>query len=214
MFHNPPCLWKSSPTAESDDGLESCNAFHTFFHQQAHFCQRDLGIGGAGGAIAYQSLPVGQYPDIAPPTIQISAAYPGASTETISGTVAAAIEEEINGVALAEPRLPAPVRRLGISTVQSNPDALMVVHMYSPDASRDQLYISNYVRLQMRDRLQRLQGVGQIQAFGFREYSMRVWIDPDIGAMLDLTGTDIVNALCSNNVEVTAGVLDAPPSEA
>ena len=204
------------------------------------------------GAIAYQGLPVGQYPDIAPPTIQVNASYPGASAETISDTVAATIEEEINGVegmlyissqstsagtmgitvtfepgtdldiaqvlvqnrvALAEPRLPEPVRRLGISTIKSNPDALMVVHMYSPDASRDQLYISNYVRLQMRDRLQRLQGVGQIQAFGFREYSMRVWIDPERAAILGLTGTDIVDALRGNNVEVTGGVLDAPPTE-
>lgn len=205
------------------------------------------------GAIAYQSLPVSQFPEIAPPTIQVSATYPGASAETISETVAATIEEEINGVegmlyissqstsagtmsttvtfepgtdlniaqvlvqnrvALAEPRLPERVRRLGISTVKSNPDALMVVHMYSPDASRDQLYISNYVRLQMRDRLQRLRGVGQIQAFGFREYSMRVWIDPERAAFFGLTGSDIVNALSSNNVEVTSGVLDAPPTEA
>ena len=203
------------------------------------------------GAIAYQSLPVSQYPEIAPPTIQVSATYPGASAETISDTVAAAIEEEINGVegmlyissqstsagtmsttvtfepgtdldiaqvlvqnrvALAEPRLPEPVRRLGVSTVKSNPDALMVVHMYSPDASRDQLYISNYVRLQMRDQLQRLKGVGQIQAFGFREYSMRIWIDPERAAILGLTGSDIVSALRNNNVEVTSGVLDAPPT--
>ena len=204
------------------------------------------------GAIAYQSLPVSQFPEIAPPTIQVSASYPGASAATISDTVAAAIEEEINGVegmlyissqstsagtmtitvtfepgtdldiaqvlvqnrvALAEPRLPEAVRRLGISTIKSNPDALMVVHMYSPDASRDQLYISNYVRLQMRDRLQRLRGVGQIQAFGFREYSMRVWIDPERAAMLGMTGSDIVNALRSNNVEVTSGVLNAPPTQ-
>tara|TARA_B100001540_G_scaffold307082_1_gene319948 strand:- start:10992 stop:14153 length:3162 start_codon:yes stop_codon:yes gene_type:complete len=203
------------------------------------------------GAIAYQSLPVSQFPEIAPPTIQVSATYPGASAETISDTVAATIEEEINGVegmlyissqstsagtmqttvtfepgtdldiaqvlvqnrvALAEPRLPEPVRRLGISTIKSNPDALMVVHLYSPDASRDQLYISNHVRLQMRDQLQRLRGVGQIQAFGFREYSMRIWIDPERAAFLGLTGPDIVNALRSNNVEVTSGVLDAPPA--
>lgn len=205
------------------------------------------------GAISYQSLPVSQYPEIAPPTIAVSASYPGASAETISETVAATIEEEINGVegmlyissqstsagtmsisvtfepgtdldiaqvlvqnrvALAEPRLPEAVRRLGISTVKSNPDALMVIHMYSPDASRDQLYISNYVRLQMRDRLQRLPGVGQIQAFGFREYSMRVWIDPERAAILGLTGDDIVNALRNNNVEVTSGVLNAPPTRA
>jgi hydrophobe/amphiphile efflux-1 (HAE1) family protein len=203
------------------------------------------------GAIAYAGLPVGQYPDIAPPTIQVSASYPGASAETISETVAATIEEEINGVegmlyinsestaagtatitvtfqpgtdldtaqvlvqnrvALAEPRLPEAVRRLGVSTVKSNPEALMVVHLYSPDESRDQLYISNYMRLQMRDRLQRIEGIGQILSFGFRELSMRVWIDPERSASLGLTGSDIVNALRRNNVEVAGGVLDAPPS--
>ncbi len=205
------------------------------------------------GAVAYQSLPVAQYPDIAPPTIQVRAAYPGASAETIADTVAATIEEEINGVegmlyiesqstsagtatinvvfepgtdldnaqvlvqnrvSLAVPRLPEPVRRLGVSTIKSNPDALLVVHLYSPDQSRDQLYISNYARLQMRDQLQRIDGVGQIQAFGFREFSMRVWIDPDRAAALDLTGSDIVAALRGQNVQVAGGVLDAPPTNA
>ncbi|MEO0435854.1 MAG: multidrug efflux RND transporter permease subunit [Pseudomonadota bacterium] len=205
------------------------------------------------GAVAYRSLPVAQYPDIAPPTIQVNATYPGASAETIADTVAATLEEEINGVenmlyissqstsagtatvtvtfepgtdldtaqvlvqnrvALAEPRLPETVRRLGISTIKSNPDALLVVHLYSPDESRDQLYISNYARLQMRDRLQRLEGVGQIQSFGFREFSMRVWIDPNRAAALGLTGADILTALRSQNVEVAGGVLDAPPTGA
>jgi HAE1 family hydrophobic/amphiphilic exporter-1 len=205
------------------------------------------------GAISYQSLPVAQYPDIAPPTIQVTASYPGASAQTISDTVAATIEEEINGVegmlyinsestsagtaritvtfetgtdldtaqvlvqnrvALAEPRLPEPVRRLGVSTIKSNPDALLVVHLYSPDQSRDQLYISNYARLNMRDQLQRLDGVGQIQSFGFREFSMRVWIDPDRAAAFNLTGSDIVTALRGQNVEVAGGVLDAPPTNA
>jgi len=204
------------------------------------------------GAIAYRSLPVAQYPDIAPPTIQVSAAYPGASADVIADTVAAVIEEEINGVegmlyitsqstsagaatitvtfnpgtdldtaqvlvqnrvALAEPRLPEPVRRLGVSTVKANPDALLVVHLYSPDGSRDQLYISNYARLQMRDQLQRLDGVGQIQSFGFREFSMRIWIDPERAAAFELTGADIVAALRGQNVQVAGGVLDAPPTD-
>ncbi|MAB15017.1 multidrug efflux RND transporter permease subunit [Parvibaculum sp.] len=204
------------------------------------------------GIVAYFSIPVAQYPDIAPPTIQVSANYPGASAETIAETVAAPIEEEINGVdgmlyissqssaagqttitvtfkpgtdldtaqvlvqnrvALAEPRLPEEVRRLGISTIKANPDALLVVHMYSPDRSRNQLYISNYIRLQMRDRLQRLKGVGQIRAFGFREYSMRVWIDPERAASFNLTGEDIVTALRGQNVEIAGGTLDAPPTD-
>ncbi|MEM9725458.1 MAG: multidrug efflux RND transporter permease subunit, partial [Pseudomonadota bacterium] len=203
------------------------------------------------GSISYLQLPVAQYPSIAPPTIQVTATYPGASAESVAETVAAPIEEEINGVegmlyitsqstavgtatitvtfepgtdldtaqvlvqnrvSLAEARLPEPVRRLGVSTVKANPDALLVVHLFSPDSSRDQLYISNYARLQMRDALQRLDGVGQIQSFGFREYAMRVWIDPDRAANLGLTGMDIVQALRGQNVEVAGGVLDAPPS--
>ena len=203
------------------------------------------------GAISFTSLPIAQYPDIAPPTIQVNAVYPGASAETVAETVAATLEEEINGVegmlyitsqstsagtagitvtfepgtdldnaqvlvqnrvSLAEPRLPEPVRRLGVSTVKANPDALMVVHLYSPDDSRDQLYISNYARLQMRDRLQRLEGVGQIQMFGFREFSMRVWIDPERTASFGLNGGDIVNALRGQNIEVAGGVLDQPPT--
>lgn len=205
------------------------------------------------GVLAFRSLPVAQYPDIAPPTIQVNAVYPGASAETVASTVAATLEEEINGVedmlyitsqstsagtvtvtvtfnpgtdldaaqvlvqnrvALAEPRLPEAVRRLGVSTVKANPDALLVVHLYSPDNSRDQLYISNYARLQLRDRLQRLDGVGQIQLFGFREFSMRVWIDPDRAAGFGLTGPDIVQALRSQNIEVSGGTLDAPPTGA
>ncbi|MEM6668375.1 MAG: multidrug efflux RND transporter permease subunit [Pseudomonadota bacterium] len=205
------------------------------------------------GYLSYLQLPIAQYPNIAPPTIQVTATYPGASAETVAETVAAPIEEEINGVegmlyitsqstaagtatitvtfqpgtdldtaqvlvqnrvSLAEPRLPEPVRRLGVSTVKANPDALLVVHLYSPDSSRDQLYISNYARLQMRDALQRIEGVGQIQSFGFREYAMRIWIDPDRAASLNLTGMDIVEALRSQNVEVAGGVLDAPPNDA
>lgn len=203
------------------------------------------------GGLSFTSLPVAQYPDIAPPTIQVTAHYPGASAETVADTVAATIEEEINGVegmlyitsqstsagtatitvtfepgadldtaqvlvqnrvSLAEPRLPEQVRRLGVSTIKSNPDALMVVHLYSPDDSRDQLYISNYARLQMRDQLQRVKGVGQIQMFGFREYSMRVWIDPERAANFGLTGGDVVAALRGQNAEVASGVLDQPPS--
>ncbi|WP_308909181.1 efflux RND transporter permease subunit [Pseudokordiimonas caeni] len=203
------------------------------------------------GALGYTSMPVSQYPDIAPPTIQVMANYPGASASTVAETVAAPIEEEINGVegmlyissnstgngaatitvtfqpgtdldiaqvlvqnrvALAEPRLPEQVRRLGISTIKASPDALLVVHLYSPDDSRDQLYISNYARLQLRDRLQRIEGVGQIQMFGLREYAMRVWIDPNRAAALGLTGGDIVRALRAQNVEVSGGILDAPPT--
>ena len=84
-----------------------------------------------------------------------------------------------NRVAIAEPQLPEEVRRLGVTTKKNSPDLLMVVHLISPDGSLDQLYISNYATLQIRDLLARLHGVGDVQVFGARDYAMRVWIDPD-----------------------------------
>ncbi len=183
------------------------------------------------GAIAYQSLPLAQYPEVAPPTIIVETTYPGASPEVIAETVATPIEQEVNGVedmlymssqstgdgvmtltitfklgtdldkaqvlvqnrvAIAEPRLPDDVRRQGITTLKSSPDLLMVVHMVSPDESYDQLYISNYAILQVRERLKRIDGVGDVNLYGSREYSMRVWLDPSKLSFQNLTTDDIV----------------------
>src|SRR4051812_30039737 len=171
------------------------------------------------GAIAYPSLPIAQYPSIAPPTVVVTATYPGASAETLAETVAAPIEQAINGVenmiymtssstgngqtqitiafkqgtdvdqaqvlvqnrvSQAEPRLPEDVRRLGITVNKKSPDFLMVVFFTSPDNSLDIQYISNYATLQVLDRIARVPGVGQAQAFGGRDYNMRVWIDPGL----------------------------------
>ncbi len=203
------------------------------------------------GAIAYSALPVAQYPEIAPPTVQVTAAYPGASAEIVAQTVATPLEQEINGVdgmiymqsqstadgrmtltitfeqgtdvdnaqvlvqnrvARAEPRLPEEVRRLGIVTQKSSPDFLMVIHLLSPDNTYDQLYISNYATLQIRDELARVDGVGNIIVFGARDYAMRVWIDPERAAALDLTAGDIVRALRAQNVQVASGVLNQAPA--
>ena len=200
------------------------------------------------GAASYVSLPVAQYPEIAPPTIQISASYPGASSETIADTVATPLEQEINGVdgmlymvsqstgdgryslnvvfklgvdldtaqvlvqnrvAAAEPRLPEPVRRLGVVTQKSSPDLMMVIHMYSDDGSRSQLYVSNYARTQVLDQLARIDGVGQARLFAERAYSMRVWLDPDRVASFKMTAGEVVAALRTNNVQVASGVLNA-----
>ncbi|MEM1159699.1 MAG: multidrug efflux RND transporter permease subunit [Pseudomonadota bacterium] len=202
------------------------------------------------GIVAYYSLPVTQYPEIAPPTIQVSASYPGASAETVADTVAAPIEQEINGVegmlymlsqstgngrmslnvvfqlgtdldqaqvlvqnrvAAAEARLPEEVRRLGITTRKSSPDLMMVIHMLSPDGSRDQLYISNYARTQVVDRLARLDGVGQATVFAERAYSMRVWLDPELVAARGLTAGEVVSALRANNVQVASGTINRLP---
>ena len=203
------------------------------------------------GAVAYLGLPVSQYPEVAPPTITVSATYPGANAQTVAETVAAPLEQEINGVEdmlylssqstadgrlaitvtfalgtdldeaqvlvqnrvnIALPRLPEDVRRLGVVTLKNSPDILLVVHIYSPDASRDQLYLSNYTLLTIRDRLARLDGVGDIRLFGAREYSMRIWLDPHRVASLGMTAGEVIQALRSQNVQVAGGVLDRPPS--
>ncbi len=202
------------------------------------------------GIASYFALPVAQYPDIAPPTIQIRANYPGAGAEVVSRTVATPIEQEVNGVegmlymlsqatgdgqlvitvtfalgtdldaaqvlvqnrvARAEPRLPEEVRRLGITVEKNSPDMLMVVHLFSPDSSRDPLYLSNYATLQVRDVLARLDGVGSLQVVGARDYAMRIWIDPEKASQLELTPGDVVAALRQQNVQVASGVLNQPP---
>ncbi len=117
-----------------------------------------------------------------------------------------------NRVAIAEPRLPEEVRRLGITTTKSSPDLMMVVHMLSPDDSYDQLYVSNYAKTRVRDILLRLEGVGNLTIFGEREYSLRVWLDPEKLAAYALTAADIVQSLREQNVQVSGGALGAPPN--
>ena len=205
------------------------------------------------GLISYFQLPIEQYPEIAPPSIVVRAAYPGADAQTIANTVATPLEQEINGVegmlymssfstadgsmsltitfdlgtdldaaqvlvqnrvAIAEPRLPQEVRSLGVTTTKSSPDLMMVVHMLSPDNTFDQLYVSNYARARVRDQLVRLDGVGDLIIFGEREFSARVWLDPDRLASLGLTAGDVVAALREQNVQVSGGSLGAPPNRA
>src|SRR5262249_5006042 len=116
-----------------------------------------------------------------------------------------------NRVAIAEPRLPEDVRRLGVTTVKSSPDLLMVVHLLCPDGRYDQLYIGNYALIQVRDVLARVDGVGAVNLSGLREYSMRVWLDPERLAYLNLTPGDVVGALREQNLQVASGVIGQPP---
>ncbi len=202
------------------------------------------------GSLAYFQLPVGQYPEVALPTVVVRASYPGATPEVISETVATPLEQEINGVegmlyleseatsdgalqititfsletdvdqaqvlvqnrvAIAEPRLPEEVRQIGLTTRKASPDLLLVVHLYSPDDSRDELYIGNYAYLQVRDELSRIDGVGEVRVFGASEYAMRVWLDIERLASLELTPGDVVASLREQNVQVAAGVIGEQP---
>src|SRR4029077_15190893 len=116
-----------------------------------------------------------------------------------------------NRVAIAQPRLPVDVRNIGVTVVKSSPDLMMVVHLYSPDKSRDTLFISNYATIEISDALTRVDGVGSLIVFGARDYAMRIWLDPDRLQSLGLTAGDVVIALQGQNVQVASGVLNQPP---
>jgi hydrophobe/amphiphile efflux-1 (HAE1) family protein len=202
------------------------------------------------GLGAFTILPVAQYPEIVPPTVQVTASYPGASAETVARTVATPLEQQINGVENmlymnsqstgdgnltitvtfrigtdlnvaqmltqnrvqdALSRLPDDVQRLGVQVRKSIPSILLAIHLYSPDKSRDTLYLSNYATLHIKDVLARLPGVGDVTFQGGREYAMRIWLDPDKSAAYDLSAGDVFAALRAQNLQVSAGVLNQPP---
>src|SRR6202045_5010070 len=116
-----------------------------------------------------------------------------------------------NRVAIAQPPLPADVRNIGVTVQKASPDLMMVVHLYSPDKSRDTLFISNYATLEIKDVLTRVDGVGSITVFGVRDFAMRVWLDPDRLQSLNMTGADVLAALQGQNIQVASGVLNQQP---
>src|SRR5205823_1315500 len=116
-----------------------------------------------------------------------------------------------NRVSLAMPTLPDTVKATGVTTKKKSPNILLVVNLFSPDHSRNQLYVSNYATIQIKDELARLDGVGDVTMFGQQDYSMRMWLDPDKMASRQLTATDVMNALKEQNVQVAAGQIGQPP---
>ncbi len=179
-----------------------------------------------GGVVGLARLPVALYPEITPPTVEVSAVYPGANARDVVNAVAAPLEQAVNGVEgmmymsstsandgsytltvtfkpgvdlnvaqvlvqnrvnLAERVLPEIVRRRGVTVKKKSTGQLMIVNLYSPDKSRPDLYLSNYATIQLRDEIARVDGVGDIQFLGQRDYSMRMWLDPDKLAALTLS---------------------------
>lgn len=203
------------------------------------------------GVIVLATLPISQYPNIAPPTVTVTGTYTGADAETVEKTVTTPIESQINGtpgmsymssnstsdgrssitvtfdvgtdidiatldvqnrVGIAEPSLPEAVRRLGVTTRKANTDILMVLGLYSPKGTHDMKFMSNYVNLYLRDAIMRVEGVGDVQAFG-QPFSMRVWLDAGKLAQLNLTPADVSAAIQEQNVRVPGGSVGGPPQQ-
>lgn len=202
------------------------------------------------GIVAMFKLPISEYPEVSPPSVVVSASFPGANPAVIAETVATPLEEQINGVqgmlymnslastdgrlsltvtfaigtdadlaqqlvqnrvSQAVPRLPDITRQLGVTVVKSSPDLTMVVHLRSPDDSYDMLYLRNYANLNVKDELAKIEGVGQVRLFGSGDYAMRIWLDPNKIAELNMTASEIISAVREQNIQVAAGVIGGPP---
>jgi hydrophobic/amphiphilic exporter-1 (mainly G- bacteria), HAE1 family len=203
------------------------------------------------GVVTLKSLPIETYPNITPPTVEVSAFYPGANAQVISQTVATPIEEEVNGVedmiymssncasdgsytltvtfevgtdldmaavlvqnrvAVAEPKLPEEVKRQGVTTKKKSTNIVLLTSITSQDGTFDDLYLSNYATLRLRDELTRLNGVGEVTIFGASDYSMRIWLDPDQLNARKLVPQDILDAIREQNIQVAAGKIGQAPA--
>jgi HAE1 family hydrophobic/amphiphilic exporter-1 len=203
------------------------------------------------GAVSLVKLPVAQYPDITPPNVQVSTAYPGASPEVVAETVAAPLEQQINGVEkmlymssksssdgsyqlnitfevgtdldiatvlvqnranVAIPRLPQDVQRQGLTVNKQSTAILLVATLESPDKRFDDLFLSNYAYLRIKDEISRINGVGAVNIYGADEYGMRVWVDPNKLKSLGLSAQDVVNSISNQNVQVASGQIGQAPT--
>jgi len=227
--------------------------FSNFFINRPIFASVLSIIVVLAGSIALYSLPIAQYPEIAPPTVEVSAIYPGANAKVVADTVAAPIEQQVNGVenmlymssqctndgaytltitfqngvdlniaqvlvqnrvSLAQPILPDLVKRRGVTVKKKSSSVLMIVNLFSPHHTYNNLYLSNLATIQIKDELSRLPGVGDITYLGQRDYSMRIWLDPEKMASRNLTSTDVVAAIEQQNTQVAAGQIGQPPIDA
>ncbi|WP_051484416.1 efflux RND transporter permease subunit [Shewanella waksmanii] len=203
------------------------------------------------GMLTLMKMPVSQFPNIVPPSIEIFALYPGADHNTIRNTVATVIEQEVNGVEdmiyiesksnndntylayvtfaigtdpdkaqtlvqnrvnKAMAKLPDEVKRQGVTVEKVANSILMTVNPYSPNHSLDNLFLSNYSSLNIKDALLRVKGVGKVQVIGEQNYSMRVWLDPEKMAAKSITANDIATAISVQNTTVAAGKLGERPT--
>jgi len=202
------------------------------------------------GALAIPTLPIAQYPQVVPPQVTVSTSFPGANADVVAQSVAASIEQQVNGaqdmlymssksgndgsysltvtfdigtdknidaievqnrVAIAQSQLPTDVIRNGITVRKSTTDFLAVISLTSPDRRYDGVFLSNYALLNLYDALGRVPGVGQVRIFGARDYSMRIWLNPERMARLSVTASDIAAVVREQNVVAPAGSLGLPP---
>ena len=204
------------------------------------------------GLVTIYTLPVAQFPDITPPTVQVTAVYPGASAETVAKTVGVPIEEQVNGVDgmiymsssssssgqytltvtfevgtdidmatvlvqnrvnIAQGNLPEAVIQQGIITKKQSTNIVMFLALESDNPLYNSLYLSNYAKLNITDELSRLPGVGGVTVFGADNYSMRIWLDPELMRIRSLTPADVYSAIQAQNMEVSAGSVGQPPTD-
>ena len=205
------------------------------------------------GLVSVANLPVAQFPDVVPPTVEVKATYPGANASVVAETVAAPIEQEVigvenmiymssvsasdgsytltvtfevgtdldmanilvqNRVTLAEPKLPEEVKRQGVNTKKKSSNIILIASLSSADDRFDELYMSNYATLNIKDTLSRIPGVGDIGIYPESDYSMRIWLDPEQLKSRSMTTAEVIAAISEQNVQVAAGQIGQPPAPA
>ncbi len=252
MEWRPPAMEATGRPSAGSDGRARLAVISNFFIDRPLFATVVSAFIVIAGLAAFRELPVAMYPNIAPPQISVSTVYPGASADVIAETVAAPLEQALNGVEnmlymrsgssstgsltiaitfavgtnadisvinvqnrvqSALQLLPEEVRRQGVTVAKSLPSFLMILTFDSPDGRYDDLFVSNYATLNVIDELRRIPGVGNVQVFGARDYSIRIWLRPDRLAELGLTPADVAAAVREQNTQAAAGRLGDEPTD-